>query len=101
MLQHGPQAPEGRAAARRGALVTREDRELLAELARVNSEVAPVAMRVMDESVTAEEQRALAKRLIEVGQRLRERAERTNRVVEGRVVADQDFEHNPAQRQEP
>lgn len=66
----------------------REDRELLAELARVNSDVAPLAMRIMDGSVTAEEQRKLAKRLLELGQRLRERANRTGRVVEGQVAGD-------------
>ena len=30
----------------------REDRELLAELGRLNSDVVPLAMKIMDESVT-------------------------------------------------
>ncbi len=65
----------------------RDDRELLAELARVNSDVVPVAMRVMDDSATAEEQRALAERLVHVGQRLRRRADHPGRVIEGQVTA--------------
>ncbi len=32
--------------------MTREDRELLAELGRLNSDVVPLAMKIMDESVT-------------------------------------------------
>ncbi len=32
----------------------RDDRELLAELARLNTDVVPLAMRIMDESVAAE-----------------------------------------------
>jgi hypothetical protein len=69
--------------------VIREDRELLVELARVNSDVVPVAMRVMDDSATAEEQRTLGERLIAVGERLRCRADGVNRtVVDGEVVGD-------------
>lgn len=66
----------------------REDRELLADLARVNSDVAPLAMRIMDGSATPEEQRELAGRLVEVGQRLRERVDRTERVVEEQVAVE-------------
>ncbi|MPZ65807.1 MAG: hypothetical protein GEU83_09940 [Pseudonocardiaceae bacterium] len=66
----------------------REDRELLAELARVNTDVVPLAMRVMDDSATAEEQQQMAGRLTDLGQRLRERAGRAARVIEGRVVAE-------------
>jgi hypothetical protein len=68
--------------------VIRDDRELLAELARVNSDVAPVAMRIMDDSATAEEQHMLAARLIDIGQRLRQRADHTARLVDGQVVAE-------------
>lgn len=65
----------------------RKDRELLAELARVNSEVVPVAMRIMDDSATVEEQRVLGERLIAVGERLRRRASEMNHpVVEGEVL---------------
>ncbi len=67
----------------------RKDRELLAELARVNSDVVPVAMRVMDDSATAEEQRALGERLIAVGERLRRRADGMDgMVIDGEVLAD-------------
>lgn len=67
----------------------REDRELLAELAKVNSDVVPVAMRVMDNSATTEEQWTLGSRLIAVGERLRRRADESNRtVVEGEVLED-------------
>ncbi|MGH3775651.1 MAG: hypothetical protein ACRDRR_07930 [Pseudonocardiaceae bacterium] len=67
----------------------REDRELLAELARVNRDVVPAAMRVMDDSATAEEQRELGDRLIAVGERLRRRGDGMNcAVVEGEVLGD-------------
>jgi hypothetical protein len=54
-----------------------EDRELLAELRRLNSDVVPLAMKIMDESiaVTAEEQYAFAERLMAMGRRLEERAD--------------------------
>ncbi len=73
----------------------RDDRELLAELALVNSDVVPVAMRVMDDSATSEEQRALAERLIHIGHRLRQRADHTERVVEGQLVAEATPEARP------
>ncbi|MGH3899806.1 MAG: hypothetical protein ACRDTA_16490 [Pseudonocardiaceae bacterium] len=67
----------------------RKDRELLVELARVNSDVVPVAMRVMDDSATAQEQRALGERLIAAGERLRRRADGVNHpVVEGEILVD-------------
>ena len=42
--------------------MNREDRELLAELRRLNSDVVPFAMKIMDERVTviAEEQYTFA-----------------------------------------
>ncbi|MGH3981011.1 MAG: hypothetical protein ACRDRZ_18780 [Pseudonocardiaceae bacterium] len=65
----------------------REDRELLAELARVNSDAAPLAMRVMDESATADEQYGFAERLIQVGVRFKRRAEQQSiTVIQGEVV---------------
>lgn len=42
----------------------REDRELLTELARLNTDMAPFAMRVMDGSASAAEQAHYAQRLI-------------------------------------
>ncbi|MGH4022284.1 MAG: hypothetical protein ACRDT0_24225 [Pseudonocardiaceae bacterium] len=69
----------------------REDRELLAELARVNSDAAPLAMRVMDDSATADEQYGFAERLIQLGERFKRRARQQSvPVVEGEVVADVD-----------
>ena len=71
----------------------REDRELLAELGRLNSDVVPLAMKIMDEgvTVTAEEQYVFADRLMAMGRRLEQRAQRMaagkiNGVVEGMVV---------------
>ena len=52
----------------------RDDREPLAEPARVNSDVVPLAMRIMDDSATAAEQHELAQRLIAAGERLHRRA---------------------------
>jgi hypothetical protein len=67
----------------------REDRELLAELGRLNSDVVPFAMKMMDESVTvtAEEQCAFAERLMAMGRRLQSRASGVGSVVEGEVAA--------------
>jgi hypothetical protein len=65
--------------------VIREDRELLAELARLNTAMAPLAMRIMDGSAT--EQRDYACRLITPGEWSRRRADRTGgAVVEGEVL---------------
>jgi beta-lactamase class D len=52
--------------------MNREDRELLAELGRLNSDVVPFAMKIMDESVTitAQEQYTFAERLMAMGLRL-------------------------------
>jgi hypothetical protein len=69
--------------------VTREDRELLDELARLNSDMAPLAMRVMDDSASTAEQAHYAQRLIAAGERLRRRAdEATGTVIEGEVLAN-------------
>jgi hypothetical protein len=69
--------------------MTREDRELLAELRRLNSDVVPLAMKIMDESVTvtAQEQYAFAERLVAMGRRLEARAAETGMVVEGEVAS--------------
>ncbi|MGH3900715.1 MAG: hypothetical protein ACRDTA_21205 [Pseudonocardiaceae bacterium] len=66
----------------------REDRELLAELARLNSDMAPLAMRIMEGSAGAVEQTHYAQRLIAAGERLRHRAgEIAGTVIEGEVLA--------------
>lgn len=67
----------------------REDRELLAELARLNSAMVPLAMRIMDSTAGAAEQVHYAQRLIAVGERLRYRADQTTgTVIEGEVLAN-------------
>ncbi|MGH3963384.1 MAG: hypothetical protein ACRDRY_09040 [Pseudonocardiaceae bacterium] len=42
----------------------REDRQLLAELARINTAMAPLAMRIMEGNASAAEQAHYARRLI-------------------------------------
>lgn len=65
----------------------REDRELLAELARLNSAMASLALRIMDGSATAGEQRDYAQRLIAAGKRLRTRVDETQySVIDGEVT---------------
>lgn len=65
----------------------REDRELLAELARINTAMAPLAMRIMDGSASTAEQAHYADRLITAGKRLQRRANETaGSVIEGEVV---------------
>lgn len=59
----------------------RQDRELLAELARLNTQMASLALRMMDGSASADEQQDYAQRLIAVGHRLRRRAEESVPVV--------------------
>lgn len=67
----------------------REDRELLAELARLNNDMVPLAMRIMDASASADEQTHYAQRLMAAGERLRRRASKTAEVViEGEVVSE-------------
>jgi hypothetical protein len=69
--------------------VIREDRELLAELARLNGEMASFALRIMDGSASAVEQCHYAQRLIAAGERLGRRADRMRTVViEGEAVAE-------------
>jgi hypothetical protein len=61
----------------------RADRELLADLARMNSDVVPLAMQIIDDSATREEQQTFAERLIELGTRLSHRARHTAIVIAG------------------
>ncbi len=65
----------------------REDRELLAELARLNREMTPLAMGIMEGTASAAEQRSYALRLIAAGERLQRRVDGTSGgVVEGEVL---------------
>ncbi|MGB7796161.1 MAG: hypothetical protein WA731_11340 [Pseudonocardiaceae bacterium] len=70
----------------------REDRLLLVELGRLNTDVVPLAMRIMDESATAEEHYAFAERLAAMARRLQARAAHVSLVIDGEVAiaADQD-----------
>lgn len=70
------------------AAVIRDDRELLTELARLNRDMASLALRIMDESASVAEQRHYAQRLIAVGERLQRRADGMREtVIDGEVVA--------------
>jgi hypothetical protein len=71
--------------------VSQQDRELLSELARVNTGVVPLAMRIIDQSATAEEQHAFAERLTGLAQRLHHRAVETQRVVAEGTVGGQSW----------
>jgi hypothetical protein len=69
--------------------VIREDRELLAELARLNTAMASLALRIMDGSASVTEQQNYAQRLIAAGKRLQRRAnEMHHPVIEGEVRGD-------------
>jgi NADH:ubiquinone oxidoreductase subunit D len=71
--------------------VIREDRLLLVELGRLNTDVVPLAMLIMDESATAEEHYAFAERLTAMARRLQDRAAHLGLVIDGGAViaADQ------------
>ncbi len=64
----------------------REDRLLLAELGRLDTDVVPLALRIMDDSATAEEHYTFAERLAAMAQRLRARAAYAGLVIDGEVV---------------
>jgi hypothetical protein len=67
--------------------VIREDRELLAEPVRLNCDMAPFALRIMDGSASPAQQQHYAQRLIAAGQRLRSRAEGMNgEIIDGEVL---------------
>jgi len=67
--------------------VIREDRELLAELARLNRAMPSFALRLMDGSADAPEQLRYAQQLIAAGKRLQRRAEGViETTIEGEAV---------------
>ncbi len=67
----------------------REDRELLAELARLNGDMASLGLRIMEGSASGIEQQHYAQRLIAAGERLLRRADEMNHaVIEGEILAD-------------
>ncbi|MGH3902354.1 MAG: hypothetical protein ACRDTA_29700 [Pseudonocardiaceae bacterium] len=61
----------------------------MTELARVNRDVAPLAMRIMEGSAGAAEQQHYGQRLIAAGRRLCRRADEASRlVIAGEAVVD-------------
>jgi hypothetical protein len=81
--------------------VIREDRELLTELARMNRELAPLAMRMMEGSASIAEQRNYAQRLTAAGEWLGRRADGAGlAIIEGEVLTDERLTF-PAQTVEP
>lgn len=68
----------------------REDRLMLAELGRLNTDVVPLAMRIMDESATAEEHYVFAERLVAMARRLQARAARAGLMIDGEVTITAD-----------
>lgn len=70
----------------------REDRELLAELARLNGDMASLGLRIMEGSASAIEQQHYAQRLIAAGERLRSRAdEADHQVIDGEVITGKEI----------
>ncbi|MGH3902642.1 MAG: hypothetical protein ACRDTE_00310 [Pseudonocardiaceae bacterium] len=70
--------------------MTREERELLAELARINGDIPELGLRIMEGSASAAEQRHYAERLIAAGQRLKRRAEGTEGMtIEGEFYVEE------------
>jgi hypothetical protein len=68
--------------------VIREDRELLVELARMNGDMASLALRIMDGSASVAEQQCYAQRLIAMGERLQRRTDgMQGAVIEGEIFA--------------
>lgn len=78
-----PYGDEQRVRVDKGDAVIREDRKLLAELARLNSDVTPFAMRIIEDNITAAEQHEFANRLVRLGRLFHERATGTALVIEG------------------
>jgi hypothetical protein len=70
--------------------VIREDRLLLAELGRLNTDVVPLAMRIMDDSASVEEHHAFADRLVAMARRLQARAAQVGLVIDGEVAITTD-----------
>ncbi len=75
----------------------REDRELLAELARLNKQLVVFAWGVMEARLSAAEYRAVAAWLGDLAEAIQARAQRQDAgVVEAEVVEDRDDAANKA-----
>ena len=72
----------------------REDRLLLADLGRLNTDVVPLAMRIMDQTATPEEHYAFAERLAAMARRLEDRAAHAGLVIDGEVAITADTNAN-------
>ncbi|MGH3923677.1 MAG: hypothetical protein ACRDTT_12555 [Pseudonocardiaceae bacterium] len=59
---------------------------MLAELARLNSDMASLALRMMEGIASGAEQQHYAQRLIAAGRRLQRRGEHTHLVIETEVL---------------
>jgi hypothetical protein len=69
--------------------VIREEQELLTELARLNTAMAPLAMCILDGPASVAEEHNDACRLIAAGERLKRRATAMGAaIVEGEVLGD-------------
>lgn len=74
----------------------REDGDLLAELARLNTDTPSLALRIMEGSASAREQARYAERIIVAGERLRQRAAATGETIIEEVVASVAHEQSVA-----
>ncbi len=83
--------------------MTREDRELLAELARLNKQLVTFAWGVMEARLSAAEHYAVAGWLVDLAEAIQARAQREKAgVVEGEIVEDRgDTAGNAARDREP
>lgn len=67
----------------------RSDRELLADLARINRDMVAFCMRLIDDLATADEQTHYAQHLIAAGERLQRRAnEPIEVIIDGEVITN-------------
>lgn len=65
-----------------------DDRNLLGELKLLGQALGPFALSVMENSASQEEQLAFGTRLVDIAERIRERAVRTPITVEGTMVPE-------------
>lgn len=71
------------------AAVIREDRILLTELARLNTAVPELAIRMMDGALSTEEQIAFGRWLLSMAEAIMQRAERSQAfVLDGQVLLE-------------
>ncbi|MGH3781932.1 MAG: hypothetical protein ACRDRO_15250 [Pseudonocardiaceae bacterium] len=80
----------------------REDRELLIELARLNTARAPLALRMMVGSSSIAEQQNYAECLIAAGERLQRRATQSAcAAIEGEVLTNRSLAFPPRTVESP